>query len=116
MNRVQRNKDWMRFIPSFLLLLSFLTHDSQLLVYKISVSLIVVALFGVFYLVIAIFLLLGNRFSPVAGSIVPAIGASLGIYRFFIIAPNPFSVFNVCLDAIIVPFSLILYMRWTRST
>jgi hypothetical protein len=103
--------DKIKLIPTLLLILSFFTHDSQLLIYKISTSIIIVALFGVFYLIIAIYNLLGNRFAPLAGSIIPAIGAGLGIYRFFVISPNPFSVFNVCLDAIIVPFSIIAFKR-----
>ena len=102
----------LRLIPSSLLIVSFLTHDFQLMIYKINLALIIVGLFGIIYLVIGVLLLQGKRYAALAGSVVPTIGAALGVYRFLVISPNPFSVFNVCLDAVIVPFSIIVYRRW----
>ena len=72
------------------------------------------AAFGVMYLVISAFMIMGYGYSALAASVVPAIGASLGVYRFLTIIPNPFSIFNVALDAIIVPISIILVWRWLR--
>ena len=114
MNRDQRKSDKIRLVPAFLLLLSFITHDSQLFVYKSSLSLEIVALFGIFYLIIGVLYILGFRYSPHLGSIIPALGAALGIYRFLTIIPNPFSVFNVCLDAVIVPISIVILMKWRK--
>ncbi|MFP3294567.1 MAG: hypothetical protein RXN81_00290 [Caldisphaera sp.] len=114
MNRNQRRSDKIRLIPAFLLLLSFITHDSQLFIYKFSLSLAIVALFGIFYLIIGLLYIVGFKYSPHLGSTIPALGAALGIYRFLVIAPNPFSVFNVCLDALVVPFSIIIIKRWSK--
>ena len=101
-------------MPSSLLIVSFFTHVSQLFIYGHTPPTIIVAAFGVMYLVISAFMIMGYGYTALAASVVPAIGASLGIYRFLTIIPNPFSIFNVALDAIIVPISIILVWRWLR--
>lgn len=115
-SRDERKKDAVRFIPSTLLIVSFFTHVSQLFIYGHNLPTLIVAAFGAFYLLISVFIFLGYRYAPYAGSVVPAIGASLGIYRFLTIIPSPFSIFNVALDAIIVPFSIVLIWRWLRGS
>ncbi|MCL5680952.1 MAG: hypothetical protein M1515_02750 [Candidatus Thermoplasmatota archaeon] len=94
MSADERKKDRTMLIPSFV------THDSQVLIHRINASVVTVGLFGIFCLIIA-------------GSIVQSIGAALGIYRFLAIAPNPFSVFNVSLDAMIPLFSIMIFRRWS---
>jgi len=49
MNRDQRKSDKIRFVPPFLLLLSFIIYNSQSFVYKPSLSLKIVALFGTYH-------------------------------------------------------------------
>ncbi len=113
-SREENKSDVVRLIPSTLLIISFFTHVSQLFVYGHNLPTLIVALFGIFYLVISVFILSGYRYAPYAGTVIPAIGATLGVYRFLTIIPNPFSIFNVALDAIIVPFSMVLIMRWSK--
>ncbi|MGC9183150.1 hypothetical protein [Caldisphaera sp.] len=106
--------DKLRFVPAFLLLISFVTHVSQLFIFKINISLIIVAVFGLLYFIIGFLYIIGYKYSPHLSSVIPAIGASLGVYRFLTILPNIFSILNVSLDAIIVPFSIIIIIRWNK--
>ncbi len=94
MSADERKKDRTMLIPSFV------THDSHVLIHRINASVITVGLFGIFCLI-------------TEGSILQAIGGALGIYRFLAVAPNPFSVFNVSLDAMILPFSIMIFRRWS---
>lgn len=44
-------------------------------------------------------------------AVLPTIGGLLGIYRFFFLHTNPFSVWHVALDLIIVPLAVTFLAR-----
>lgn len=111
---ISRMGDELRIVPALLLLISCFTHVSQIFIYGANLPTIVVALFGVAYIIIATLMLKGYYYSAIAASTVPALGAALGIYRFLTIIPNPFSVFDPLLDAFIVPLSFFIFLRWKK--
>ncbi|WP_328714272.1 hypothetical protein [Nocardia salmonicida] len=94
-----------------LLLLSAVTHVSQLIVYGGESHVIGSAGFGVLYGLLGIGVLRGSRWAYLGAAIFPTIGGLLGIYRFFFLHPNPFSIFHPCLDLIIVPLAVIGWRR-----
>uniref|UniRef100_A0AAU1M3R7 Integral membrane protein n=1 Tax=Streptomyces sp. NBC_00148 TaxID=2903626 RepID=A0AAU1M3R7_9ACTN len=94
-----------------LLLLSGVTHLAQLAVYQHEANVLGAAAFGAVYVVIGV-AVLGRR--PAAlhlAAVLPTIGGLLGIYRFFFLHTNPFSVWHVALDLIIVPLAVTLLAR-----
>jgi hypothetical protein len=106
----------LRVIAAVLMLVSGITHISQRFVYKASVigtaSFRLIGLWGIIYFIIGLFLLLGKtRVALWAGAILPAIGGLLGVYRFFFLHINPFSVFHVIIDLIVVTSCVYLLVR-----
>ena len=107
-----------RLIAGTLLLLSGVTHLVQLAFYgdevhTRAVATVVASGFGIVYLLIGLFLLRKSNWAVWAGAILPSIGAVLGICRFILVHPNPFSVFHVALDFIVVP-CCVLAIRHVR--
>jgi hypothetical protein len=98
----------------FLMLLSGVTHVSQLGVYGLERSAVVAATFGVAYFGIGLALLGPGRAALWLGAILPGIGGTLGVYRFFFWQANPFSVFHVIIDLIVVPFCVYLLVAAGR--
>jgi hypothetical protein len=45
------------------------------------------------------------------GTILPTIGGAFGIYRFFVLHSNPFSIFHVLLDLVVIPCCIFLLVR-----
>ncbi len=102
-----------RKIAAGLMLLSGVTHVSQLLVYGSEVSVVGASVFGLIYFVIGLFLLGKSKGALWAGAIIPSVGGILGVYRFFYLQTNPFSVFHVAIDLIVVP--LCVYLLWKKD-
>jgi len=98
-----------------LMLISGVTHVVQLAVYEADVSVLVAASFGVLYFIIGLLLLGRLRLGLYLGSIFPAIGGVLGVYRFFFLHSNPFSVFHVIIDLIVVPISIYILTSERRQ-
>jgi hypothetical protein len=92
-----------RTLAGALLTLSGVTHVSQLFVYPAEGHVVGAAAFGVAYLLIGISLLRGSRRALWWGAILPAIGGLLGVYRYLYLQSNPFSVFHVGIDLVVVP-------------
>ncbi|NIA14386.1 MAG: hypothetical protein GWP08_09905 [Nitrospiraceae bacterium] len=97
-----------RLVAGTLLLLSGVTHVVQLAFYGHQahtqvVATVVASGFGIAYFLIGLFLLRKSNWALWAGAVLPSIGAVLGMCRFIFVHPNPFSVFHVALDFIIVP-------------
>lgn len=103
-----------RMISASLLMLSGVTHVTQVWVYGTEMPVVVAASFGVLYFIIGLLLLFRFRFALWLGAILPAIGGMLGIYRFFFLQPNPFTVFHVLIDIIVVPSCIYLLRRRFR--
>ena len=40
------------------------------------------------------------------GAIMPSIGGVLGVYRFLFLHPNPFTIFHVLIDLVVVPICI----------
>ena len=101
-----------RKLAGILMLISGVTHLIQLQVYPLEGHVIGAAAFGIVYFIIGLMLL---RFTPIAlwlGAILPTIGGVLGIYRFIFLHSNPFSIFHVAIDLIVV--ALCINCLWKK--
>ncbi len=83
-----------------------MTHVLQLKVSPLEHHVIGAAGFGIIYLVIGLLILRGNRLSLWLGAILPSIGGILGVYRFLFLYPNPFTIFHVGIDLVVVPICI----------
>lgn len=90
-------------LAGMLMLISSVTHIVQLQVYPLEHHVIGAAAFGIIYFFIGLFILRCDRLAFWFGAILPSIGGVLGIYRFIFLHPNPFTVFHVLIDLIVVP-------------
>ena len=93
-------------LAGMLLIISSVTHVLQLKVYPLEHHVIGAASFGIIYFFIGFFLLRRKYLAFWLGAIVPTIGGVLGIYRFLFLHPNPFTVFHVAIDLIVVPICI----------
>ncbi|MET9346583.1 hypothetical protein [Streptomyces termitum] len=91
-----------------LLLLSGVTHLAQLAVYQHEANVLGAAGFGAVYLMIGTAVLRRWPGALHLAAVLPAIGGLLGTYRFFFLHTNPFSVWHVALDLVIVPLAVTL--------
>ena len=93
-------------LAGVLMLVSSVTHVIQLQVYPLEHHVIGAAGFGIIYFFIGLFLLRRRRLAMWFGAILPTIGGILGIYRFWFLHPNPFTIFHVIIDLIVVPICI----------
>ncbi|MEW4529446.1 MAG: hypothetical protein ACF8PG_18240 [Maioricimonas sp. JB045] len=100
-----------RLCAAALMLLSGVTHVSQLVVYVAKPNVIGAALFGVIYFVIGLLLWWNKRVGLWLGAILPTIGGVLGAIRFASMHRNPFSIFHIIIDLIVVPICVWLLFR-----
>ena len=101
-------------LAGVLMLISSVTHVVQLQVYPLEHHVIGAAGFGIIYFFIGLGLLRYRRLAMWFGAILPTIGGILGTYRFFLLHINPFSVFHVAIDLVVVPIC-IYYLRKQES-
>lgn len=94
-------------LAGVLMLVSSVTHVVQLQVYPLEHHVIGAAIFGIIYFFIGLFLLRQNRLAFWFGAIMPSIGGLLGISRFLFLHPNPFTIFHVLIDLIVVPICIV---------
>ncbi len=96
-----------RRVAAWLMILSGVTHVAQLFVYETEIKVLGAAGFGVIYFTIGLLLLLWRSRVPLwLGAILPVIGGLAGVAR-FMTQPNPFSVWHVAIDVVVV--SLCIY-------
>ena len=100
-----------RLIAASLMLVSGVTHVIQIPIYGAHGSVVGAAAFGVIYFIIGLFLLGQGRAALWAGTVLPTIGGGLGIYRFFFLHPNPFSILHVLIDLVVIPCCIVLLMQ-----
>lgn len=113
----RRNRSLLRRAAASLMLLSGVTHVAQLAVYDAHHSVIGAAVFGGIYFGIGVLLLSRYGIALVLGAVLPTIGGVLGIYRFLHLHPNPFSVFHVAIDLVVVPVCVyLLYLGKSGET
>ncbi len=98
-------------LAGMLMIISSVTHVLQLKVYPLEYHVMGAAGFGIIYFFIGFFLLRRDRLAFWLGAIVPSIGGILGIYRFLFLHPNPFTVFHVAIDLVVVPICIALLRR-----
>ena len=96
----------MTTFAGMLMIISSVTHVLQLKVYPLEHHVIGAAAFGIIYFFIGLFLLRRNHLAFWLGAILPSIGGVLGVYRFFWLHPNPFTIFHVAIDLIVVPICI----------
>ncbi len=99
-----------RKLAAVLMLISGVTHVAQLAVYPAKAHVVIAALFGALYFAIGLFLLTPKRAALWCSALFPLIGGILGILR-FIKHPNPFSVFHVIVDIVVIAISVRLLLR-----
>ncbi|MDY6900809.1 MAG: hypothetical protein SWZ49_22420 [Cyanobacteriota bacterium] len=93
-------------LAGMLMIISSITHVIQLQVYPLEHHVIGAAAFGIIYFFIGLFLLRHNRLAFWMGAILPSIGGVLGVYRFLFLHPNPFTIFHVLIDLVVVPICI----------
>lgn len=93
-------------LAGMLMIVSSVTHVLQLKVYPLEHHVIGAAAFGIIYFFIGFFLLRRNRLAFWMGAILPSIGGVLGVYRFLWLHPNPFTIFHVAIDLVVVPICI----------
>lgn len=89
-----------------LLMISGVTHVIQLQVYGARFHVIGAVLFGLAYFAIGARLLRPGRSPLWWGAVLPSIGGVLGVIRFLELHANPFTVFHVLIDLIVVPLCI----------
>lgn len=99
-----------RKLAAVLMLISGLTHVVQLAVYKAQAHVVIAAVFGLLYFSIGLFLLTPRRAALWCSALLPLIGGTLGVLR-FIKHPNPFSVFHVVIDIVVIAISVRLLLQ-----
>ncbi|MCX7011052.1 MAG: hypothetical protein NTW86_00545 [Candidatus Sumerlaeota bacterium] len=97
-------------IAGALMLLSGVTHVSQVFVYGYRNHVIGAAAFGVVYLVIGALLFRRMRLGAWLGATLPVIGGVLGAIRYATMQANPFSLFHIGIDIIVVPICIYIAM------
>lgn len=100
-----------RRLAGALLMVSGITHVAQLFVYGHAGHVIGAAAFGLAYFLIGAWLLRPGRPALWFATILPTIGGILGVLRFLTLQPNPFSVFHVLIDLVVVPIGIGLLIR-----
>jgi hypothetical protein len=100
-----------RRIAAALMLLSGVTHVAQLAVYPAHAHVVTAALFGVLYFAIGLYLAGPARAALWCGALFPLIGGSLGIYRFIVLQPNPFTVLHVIIDVAVIAICVRLLVK-----
>ena len=93
-------------LAGMLMIISSVTHVVQLQVYPLEHHVIGAAAFGIIYFLIGLFLLRRHRLALKLGAIMPSIGGVLGVYRFLFLHLNPFTVFHVAIDLVVVPICI----------
>lgn len=98
-------------VAAGLLWLSALSHISQIWVYPGEASVPGAAAFGLIYARLGFGLWLGRRRWAWAGIILPTLGGALGILRLLYAHPNPFSIFHVAIDLVVIGICVCLLLK-----
>jgi hypothetical protein len=103
-----------RFVAA-LLIVSSLTHMAQLAVYARDTHVIAATAFGVVYFTVGLLLVRGSRAGLWLALTLRSVGGVLGVWRFAFVHRNPFSVFHVVLDVLVVPIGRYLVFRGHKA-
>lgn len=107
----------LRIFAGILLIISCFTHIIQVFFVGTATHTVIAVMFGVAYGIIGIILiyLKDNKIITLLCAVLPTIGGILGVYRYFVHLPNPFSVFHVIIDIIVVPICIYLYYKMRKN-
>jgi len=100
-----------RRFAAALMLVSGVTHVTQLLVYPGQADVVGAAMFGALYFLLGLYLMQPKRAPLWCATILPLIGGSLGLYRYLVVRPNPFSLWHVGIDAAVIGICVSLLLR-----
>ena len=100
-----------RKLAAGLMMLSGVTHVAQLAVYRAEAHVVTAAVFGLLYFCLGLYLLRPKRAALWCAALFPLIGGSLGIYRFIVLQPNPFTVLHVLIDIVVISICVSLLLR-----
>ncbi|MBD3254839.1 MAG: hypothetical protein GF383_07085 [Candidatus Lokiarchaeota archaeon] len=108
----------LRIVAGILLIISAITHVSQIYFYGTDWHTIVAAVYGASYAILGGFLIYyrKNKLITLLCIFLPAIGGSLGMIRFFTVVIlegiyNFFIIFHVIVDIIVVPICIYSYFK-----
>jgi hypothetical protein len=104
-----------RQTAAVLMLISGVTHVTQLFVYGTSGHVIGATIFGLVYFAVGVALINESRLALWLGAILPTVGGVLGVIRFITLHANPFTVLHVGVDLVVVPICVYLLVR-SRSS
>ncbi|MCC6152884.1 MAG: hypothetical protein IT367_03960 [Candidatus Hydrogenedentes bacterium] len=106
-----------RQVAGVLMLISGVTHVVQLYFYPENHSAWGASIFGAIYFALGVYLLRSStRAALWLTAILPSIGGALGVWRFLHLHRNPFSVFHVAVDLVVVPCCIYMLMRKAGDT
>jgi hypothetical protein len=105
---------FLRKFSAVLILISGVTHLAQLLVYKIAPNVLGASAFGAIYIAVGLYLLRPGLLGILLGSYLPLVGGILGGTRYLFVHNNPFSLFHIGIDLIVVPICLYLLIQEIR--
>ncbi len=106
----------LRKLAASLLILTGVSHTALIAIYPPADHVIAATLFGPPYFVLGVLQFWWPRIGVLwVATILPAVGGVLGIGHYFD-HPNPFSIFHVVLDVIIVPINITLLIRERKAT
>ncbi|NUM54403.1 MAG: hypothetical protein HUU46_12215 [Candidatus Hydrogenedentes bacterium] len=101
-----------RRVAAVLMLVSGVTHVAQLYFYPANHSAWGASIFGGIYFALGLYLRFSKgRAALWLTAILPSIGGALGVWRFLHLHRNPFSVFHVAVDLVVVPCCIYLLSR-----
>ena len=99
-----------QLLIAFLLLVSGVTHITQLWFYELNKITIGAALFGIVYFIIGALLLIGFRIAVLLSAVIPLIGALGGMYRYLKIERLKLIIFHLMIDIIVITLSFYLVL------
>ncbi len=105
----------LRKTAAILMMISGVTHVGQLFVYGRQFTVAFAAAYGSLYFFIGVGLWRRARRAPFLGAVLPSIGGVLGLYRFFFLQRNPFTVFHGIVNLIVIPSCIYLHLRQNGS-
>lgn len=107
----------LRIFAGVLLIISCFTHIIQVFFVGTATHTIIAVMFGIAYGIIGILLIYfkNNKIITLLCAVLPTIGGSLGVYRYLVQLPNPFSVFHVIIDIIVIPICIYLYYKMRKN-
>lgn len=98
-------------IAGWLMVLSGITHPSQLILYGTGPDILGPALFGAIFLPLGLWLLTGRRVALWVGAVLPLLAGIGSVYRILESTPSPLTHVHALLDFVVVGLCLAALIR-----